>query len=78
MLIFLSGGLNLIGMMLLVVASKYDKAAKLAIVWFFEVIFALIMEVVLFDGRIKLGEILGAGIILLTNIIVTVTKLYAK
>ena len=65
-------------MMLLVVASRYDKAAKLAIVWFFEVIFALIMEVVLFNGKIKLGEILGASIILLTNIIVTIMKLYSK
>ena len=43
------------GMILLVVASKYDRAAKLAIVWFFEVIFALIMEVVIFNGEVKLA-----------------------
>lgn len=74
----MAGTLNLIGLLLLVVASKYEKAAKLAIVWYFEVVFAIIMEVVIFNGDIRLGEILGACIILLTNVVITVMKLNSK
>ena len=47
-------------------------------VWYFEVVFAIIMEVVIFNGDIKLGEILGASIILLTNVVITVMKLNSK
>ena len=74
----MAGTLNLIGLILLVIASKYEKAAKLAMVWYFEVVFAIIMEVVIFNGDIKLGEILGASIILLTNVVITVMKLNSK
>ena len=74
----MAGTLNLIGFILLVIASKYEKAAKLAMVWYFEVVFAIIMEVVIFNGDIKLGEILGASIILLTNVVITVMKLNSK
>ena len=74
----MAGALNLMGLLLLVVASKYEKAAKLAIVWYFEVVIAIIMEVVIFNGNIRLGEILGACIILLTNVVITVMKLNSK
>ena len=55
LIITIIGLMSIAGYFLQIMASKYEKASKLSIMWFTEIIFAFFFLIAIFNGRVQNG-----------------------
>lgn len=59
-------------------AFHYEKVSTLSLIKYSNLFYSLLADVILFHSHIYIGEIIGASIILVANIMAAVMKLYQK
>jgi drug/metabolite transporter (DMT)-like permease len=57
-------------------AFHYEKVSTLSLIKYTNLIYSLLADVLLFNSHIYFGEIVGAGLILVSNAVIAILKIF--
>ena len=73
-LFFLIGGTSALGALFKSLAFHYEKVTTLSLLKYSNLIYSLLADVILFHSQIYFGEVIGATLIITSNVLLAVLK----